>query len=224
MLTRLLLSLTLLGSLSTFGLAEEADSSADNTAAAEAHAHDHEGDHGGAHAAGPAAKPDPLATDPDLAIWTLIVFGVMLAVLRAVAWGPIVEGLAKRESNISGEIAAAAAKHEEAKTMLAQHETKMEAAADDVREMLEEARRDAEVTKSTIVADAQKMAEAERQRAIRDIEQARDSAVKHLAENSANLAIDLAGKVVQSEISSGRQSEIVREALGRMASADPSNN
>jgi len=182
------------------------------------------GAHGGGNVDIAEPKADPLATDPDLAIWTLIIFVTLLSVLRIFAWDPIVKALAAREDGITSEIDAAAAKHEAAKALLAEHETKIAAATDEVKAMLDEARRDAEATKAQIVEEARSAADAEKKRAIREVEQARDSAIKHLAEQSANLAIDLAGKVVQQEITPQRQGEIVREAMGRLASGEPSNN
>lgn len=164
-----------------------------------------------------ASKPvDPLVFDPDLALWTGIVFLGLMAILKAFAFGPISQALADREKNIAGELDAAAAKHAEAKQLLVQHEAKLAAAADEVRAMLEEARRDAEATKSGIVNEARAAAEAERQRAVREIGQARDGAIKGLAEQSARLAVELAAKVVRQEMSPERRSEVVREALGRM--------
>lgn len=171
----------------------------------------------------PTGEGDPLFFNPDLAFVTLIVFFCLLLVLKKLAWGPIVEALEARERGISDNIAAASAKHEEAKRLLAEHQAKIDAAAEDVREMLEEARRDAEATKTQIVAEARAAAEAERRRAVREIELAKDSAVKDLAEQSANLAVDLAGKVVRKEISQERQGEIVREALGLMGSGASNN-
>lgn len=171
-----------------------------------------------------AGGVNPVAVDPDLAWFTLIVFIALAALLRVVAWDPIVKALEARESNIHGEIAAAAMKHEEAKALLAEHQAKIAAATDEVKAMLDEARRDAEHTKAQIVDDARKAADAEKARAIREVEQARDAAIKHLAEESAHLAIDLASKVVKQEITAERQGEIVSEAIGRLASAEPSSN
>jgi F-type H+-transporting ATPase subunit b len=167
---------------------------------------------------------DPLATDLDLAIWTLLIFVCLAVLLKKVAWGPIVKALDAREEGISDNIAAAAAKHEEAKQLLAEHQAKINAAADDVRAMLDEARRDAEVTKTRIVSEARSAADAERQRALREIDQAKEGAIKGLAEQSARLAIDLATKVVKQDITQQRQGEIVREALGLMASSDGNKN
>lgn len=176
------------------------------------------------HSAPNTGAGDPLYMNPDLAFCTLVVFLILLAVLWKVAWGPIVQALEKREAGISDNIAAAAAKHEEAKTLLAQHQARIDEAADEVRGMLEEARRDAEKTKTQIVAEARDAAQTERNRAIRDIEVAKEGAVKGLAEHSANLAIDLATQVVKQDITAERQNEIAREALSRMAASSPNNN
>lgn len=167
---------------------------------------------------------NPLVVDPDLAIYTVIVFGVLLAVLAKFAWGPIVEALDAREQTVLDHLAAAEAKHEEAKGLLAAHEARLATAKDEVREMLEEARRDAEATKTQIVSEADAAAKAHRDRAVREIEQARDGAVRHLAETSANLAVDLAGKVVQQNLSPDQQAELVREATTRLANSSPSTN
>ncbi|MEO1497174.1 MAG: F0F1 ATP synthase subunit B [Planctomycetota bacterium] len=181
----------------------------------------HDG-HGGEHAK--AGSPDPLETDLDLAVWTGVVFLFMLAVLSQIAWKPIMDGLAAREDSIAGNLAAADSKHEEAKALLADHQAKLAGAADEVRGLLEEARRDADSTIAQAKEEAKAVADTERERAIRDIEQAKDVAVRQLAERTAGLAIDLAGKVVRQDITAERQSEIVRDALGRFADSDPSSN
>lgn len=167
---------------------------------------------------------NPLIIDPDLALWTALLFGLLLLVLWKFAWGPIVEALDAREKNVQDHLAAAEAKHEEAKGLLAAHEARLATAKDEVREMLEEARRDAEVTKAQIVSDAEAAAKSHSERAIREIGQARDGAVRELAETSANLAVDLAGKVVQQNLSTEQQAELVREATNKLANSSPSSN
>ncbi|TWT93439.1 ATP synthase subunit b, sodium ion specific [Botrimarina colliarenosi] len=209
--------------------AAEVASEAEVAAAADGDGHDadgHEeahGDHAG-HEDHPASAPDPLATDPDLALWTLGVFVAMLLILSQVAWEPIMKALKAREENIGGAIAEAQQKLEDAKGILAQHEAHLAGAADQVRELLAEAHRDAETTVAQAKANAKAEFEAERDRAMRDIDQAKDAAVRSLAERTAGLAIDLAGRVVKQDITPARQSEIVREALGRFSSNGPSAN
>ena len=201
-----------------------AEKHSDDQPHASDHAHDdaHHGD--AAHGDAAHGEPNPLAVDLDLAVWTGVVFLALLTVLGKFAWPAICQALEEREQRIADNIAAAEAKHEDAKKLLAEHEARLASAADEVRELLEEARRDAEHTKGQIIAEAKKAAAEESQRAIREVEQAKDTALHDLATTSANLAIDLAGKVVSEEISAGRQSEIVREALGTLAATTPSNN
>lgn len=173
-----------------------------------------------------AAGPNPLAIDPDLAIWTGVVFVLLFLVLSKFAWPQISAALLLREKNIADTIAAAEAKNAEAKKLLEQYELRLAAAAGEVRELMEEARRDAEHTKSRIVAEARQAAEDEKDRAVREIDRAKDGALHDLAITSANLAIDLGRQVVreQLEISPDHQARIVRDALSKLAAAAPGKN
>jgi F-type H+-transporting ATPase subunit b len=201
--------------------AQEADEPAAETAAAET-ADDHAED--AAHVDTHGGDPNPLAVDLDLAIWTGVVFVVLMLVLGKFAWPAICEALDQREQRIADHMAAAEAKHEESKRLLAQHEAKLASAADEVRELLEEARRDAEHTKSQIIAEAKKAAQEESQRAVREVEQAKDAALHELAQKSADAAIELATNVVRQQINPERQAEIIREALGKLAVNTASHN
>ncbi|MEO2048222.1 MAG: F0F1 ATP synthase subunit B [Pirellulales bacterium] len=186
------------------------------------HGDESEGAHGAEDAHG--SDPNPLAVDPDLAIWTVVVFGVLLFVLNKFAWPAISSALDERESRIEGNIAAAASKHEEAKQLLAEHEAKLAEASGQVRELLEEARRDAEHTKAQILEEAKQAATAERERVIREVDRAAEAAVQQLAETSANLAVDLASKVVQTNVTQDQQTQLVRDALAMLAQSGPSDN
>ena len=187
------------------------------------------GGHGGGHEdlghgnAG-AQLTDASEFKTDLAIYTVVVFLLLLAILDKFAWPVITSALEEREKRIEDNIASAEAQHEEAKLLLAQHEAKLATAADEVRALLEEARRDAEHTKGQILADAKKSADAERDRAVRDVERAADNAMKSLAKTSANLAVDLASKVVRQNVTADQQAQLVRDALGRLAITEPSEN
>src|SRR5262249_54714150 len=93
------------------------------------------------------ATPGPMTAtrdDADLALWSLITFLIFLAVLKKYAWGPLIEGLDKRETSVLDNIAAAEAARVKAEKMLAEHAAKLEKVQDEVREIIAEARRDAE--------------------------------------------------------------------------------
>jgi F-type H+-transporting ATPase subunit b len=176
-----------------------------------------------AEAGGHAESPNPLAVDPDLAIWTVVVFLVLLFVLGKFAWPQITAALEERERKIVDNIARAEALQNEAKRLLAEHEAKLAAAAGEVRALLEEARRDADHTKKAIEAEGQKAAKEELERALREIHRARDAAVQELAVTSANVAIDLAQKIIREQLTPEKSKQIVRDAVAKLA-AEPSKN
>jgi F-type H+-transporting ATPase subunit b len=170
------------------------------------------------------AGPNPLAWDPDLAVFTLIVFLGLFAILAKFAWPQIAAAMDERERKIADEILAAAQKHEEAKKLLAEHEAKLAATAGEIRALLDEARRDAEHTKASIVADARKETENEKVRAVTEINRAKEAAIHDLAERTANVAIDLAKEVTRKDLSTERNNELIRDAMNKLAAAQPSKN
>lgn len=178
------------------------------------------GGHGEEHGGG---NPNPLALDPDLAIFTLVVFLLLFGLLAKFAWPAISAALNEREQSIRSNIADALAKHEEAKQMLVQYEAKLASAANEVRALLDEARRDAEHTKSQILVEAKAAADAERDRALRDVERAAEAAMKDIAETIANQAVDLAGKVVSRNLTGEQHTQLVRDAMNVLA-ANTSKN
>lgn len=167
---------------------------------------------------------DPSEIKGDLAIFTFVVFLLLLLILSKFAWGPITRGLEKREHHITEQIAAAERANAEAKEMLAEYERKLASAQDEVRAILEEARRDATHTQQEIVAEAKAAAVAEMDRAKREVEIAKDQALRELAETSANLAVELAGKIIRTRLDRHQHAELVTEALARFPDRSPSSN
>jgi F-type H+-transporting ATPase subunit b len=169
-------------------------------------------------------KANLLSFQPDLAIFSALVFLALLWVLSKYAWPHISAALDERERKIEGHMAAAAAKHEEAKQLLAAHEARLAAAAGEVRALLEEARRDADHTRKRIETEGHQAAKDELDRAIREIDRAKNGAIEELSKSTANVAIDLARHIVGDRITSDQQASIVREAMGKLAAASPSKN
>jgi len=169
------------------------------------------------------AFESPAWFQTDLALWTLAVFAVLLFLLTKFAWKPIMEGLEKREQGIADLIAATRAANDEAKNMLASYERRLAEASDEVRGMLEEARRDSEATRLAIVAEARKAADDEQARAKREIGLARDEALSQIAEQAGQLAVDVAGKFLRDKLSTDDHARLVRDSVASVRSA-PSIN
>jgi len=171
----------------------------------------------------PTPSTDPAEFRGDLAIWSFAVFVLLAGLLAKFAWKPILEGLDKREQGIADTIAATRAANDEAKNMLASYERRLAEASEEVRGMLEEARRDAEATRQTIVAEARKAADDEQARAKREIGLATDDALSRIAERAGELAVDVAGKFIRQKLSADDQQQLVRDSVAAIRSA-PSVN
>ncbi len=166
------------------------------------------------------AAGNPLTVDPDLAIFSAILFSILLAILWKFAWGPISDGLEKREKSIADQIDSANAAAEKSARLLADHEAKMATASDEANQILATARKEAEVVKERIVSQANEEAERQRQRAISDIEAAKNQAVRALAQASVDSAVALAGRLVGEELDAQRHAKLIENSLDQFQSSN----
>jgi F-type H+-transporting ATPase subunit b len=200
----------LLGDPGRVGLraAAEEPAKADHAAAA----------HGGQGA--PAGeKHDPLGLALDLTVWTIVVFAVLLFVLRKFAWGPMLEGLQKREQNIRLALEEAQQAREDAQKVRSQLQAEMSQAADKVRQMMDEARRDAQYMADEMVGKARSEIQGERDRLRREIDTARDQALQQLWGHAAQLAAMISSKAVRRELNLDDHRRLVDEAIAELRGA-----
>jgi F-type H+-transporting ATPase subunit b len=191
--------------------------------APEAPSHDAEGKQSeGGH--GEKTKIDPLFFEKDLALWTGAVFLVFFFILWKFAWKPIAAGLDERERHVSDQILQAQANNEEARRLLAEYHQKLAASEAEVREILEQGRREAERLGQQIFQKAKEGTDLEKQRALREIEVATAGAIKELAEKSATLAVELAGKLVRAELDPKAHVRLIEQAVADFAKMAPSRN
>ncbi len=168
------------------------------------------------HAAGPQQGLNPLDFKADLAIYTVVVFVVLLGILWKLAWGPIVRGLDQRAQRIRNEILSAEKANAQAQQLLAEYQAKLAAAEGQVRELLERGRAQAEQLSRELLDRTRSETQVEKQRALREIELARTAALKELAEHSATLAIELAGKILQARLDPAVHAELIRRAMDQL--------
>jgi F-type H+-transporting ATPase subunit b len=195
-------------------------SSPDLQAADESHPAAEGGD--GGHAAPETGVPMPMEAKEfvnDLALWTVVTFVLFLVVLKKVAWGPLIEGLDNRESKYRKLLADAKADRDKAVALLADYEQKLKTAQGQVDEIIAEARRDADRTKTDILATAQQEAEATRKRALDDIGRARDQAVAELFDHVRANVVSATEKVLSRSLTDADDQRLIDEALAEMSAA-----
>lgn len=172
----------------------------------------------GAFAAGAAlasegANRGVFAGDVGNALWTLVIFGLVVFVLGKFAWKPILKGLNDREAFIRASLEQAKKDRDEAELRLKEYNEKLVHARKEATEIVEEARRDADTVKQKIEESGRAEAAAMIDRAKREIAIATDSAKKELYTLSADLAARVAGKLLPRELNDADHERLLREAL-----------
>lgn len=164
------------------------------------------------HGAGEAA-PSLFAGDAGVAIWTVLIFLLVVFILGRYAWKPLLSSLQAREDFIRDSLQKAREEREQAERRLAEYEEKLAAARAEATALVEEGRRDAEAVKAKIEATARDEGDKLMARARREIELARDQAVKDLHTTTARLATDLATKVLEREIRAEDHERLLADSL-----------
>jgi F-type H+-transporting ATPase subunit b len=159
----------------------------------------------------------PITWQTDLALWSLIVFVIFVAVLKKFAWQPLIMGLDRRESKIRHDIEAAESARVKSEQMLAEHASRMEKVEDEIREILAQARRDAENTRDERLAAADREVDEKLKRAVEEIELVRDKALQDLFAHMANTVAQATEHVLGRTLSDGDQDRLVDEALAGFA-------
>ncbi len=155
----------------------------------------------------------------DLGLWTIVVFVVLVFVLRATAWKPMLEGLQKREDNIHGELDQAQKANADAQAMRAEFEKKMNEAKQQVRDLIDQARKDGEQVKADMVSQATSQIQAERDRARREMQTEKEQALVELYQRSTQLATLVSAKAIRRQLTIDDQHRLVDEALNDLGVA-----
>jgi F-type H+-transporting ATPase subunit b len=166
-----------------------------------------------------AGTPNPLDLRYDTAIWAIVVFVGLLVVLRAKAWNPILEGLKKREETIRSSLQEAKKTRDEMVTMKADFQSELADAHQQIPKLMEEARKKAEEMSNEMRAKAAADIQAERERLRREVEIAKDQAIKELWEQAAQLATLISVKTLGRSLTEEDHRRLLDEAMQEMGQA-----
>lgn len=176
-----------------------------------------EGESHDAQAGAHGANPSPIDWSTDLALWSLIVFVLFVTVLRIFAWGPLSGALNAREHKIKSDIASAEEARVKAEKMLAEYQSKLAAAQDEVLKVMAEARNDAEHTRKEIMAQTEKEVSAMKERAILEIERTKDAALDELFNHMAGTVANATEKVLGRALTDADQDRLISDALAEFS-------
>jgi F-type H+-transporting ATPase subunit b len=167
-----------------------------------------------AHATG---TPNPLSIAFDTALWTVVIFLALLFILHKKAWGPILEGLQKREETIRSSLEEAKKTREEMVTLKADFQKELAEAHQQIPKLMEEARKKAEELASEMRAKAAADIQTERDRLRREVEIAKDQAIKELWEQAAQLATLISVKAIGRSLTDDDHRRLLDEAMTELS-------
>ena len=153
------------------------------------------------------------------AIATFIVFGLVLIVLYTRVWPKITKGLDERAEKIRSEIASAEAARKQARDALEQYEKSLSEARGEAQKMLDDARAQQAKLSAELKAKADVELGQMRERAMRDIEAAKRSALNEIYAQTSALATGVASKILKREIGEKDNRDLVEQSLAELKSS-----
>src|SRR2546421_8922637 len=155
-----------------------------------------------------------LTVEGGLVIWTLVVFGLLLYVLKRSAWPVLLQAVREREQRLERQLAEAAQAREEAARLLEEQKQALERARAEAQEIVTKAKVVAEKERATLLAKAREEYEQHLARAKKDIEEEKAKAILALRREAVDLSIAAAARLVGRNLGSGANK---RQGLGNPA-------
>jgi F-type H+-transporting ATPase subunit b len=148
-----------------------------------------------------------ISTGPIL--WTILNFVILLLLLRAVAWKPILKALETRESTINDALSRAEVAKSEAERILAENQKALHRAEEESQKVLRETREFAERLQSEASTKAQEESRRMLDQARQEIERSKQQALVELRGEVATLAVGAAEKILNESLDADRQKRLV---------------
>ena len=153
---------------------------------------------------------------PGLMIWTLVSFAITLWVLKRYAFGPVQKLIDDRRDRIRQSIEEADRAREEARRLLEEHRALIGQAKGQAEEILAEARKVADAQRERLRGEL----EEDRQRRLdetqRQIEQATAQALGEIRREVASLSLLAAEKITRKTLTDADQQRRIDEALSEI--------
>jgi F-type H+-transporting ATPase subunit b len=153
-------------------------------------------------------------------IWTLVTFAVVLVVLRATVWRPLLGALDEREKRISDALEEAERARKEALTLVEEHQQKLLGADTEAREIVRLAREAGERVEQEIVSKAREEAQRTTEQARRAIESEKQAAIAELRRETADLAVKAAGALIEANLDDERNRKLVEDLIAGIPSGN----
>jgi F-type H+-transporting ATPase subunit b len=155
----------------------------------------------------------PFSGDVGNALWTVVIFVLVVLVLGKFAWGPILDQLKTREKFIHDALSSAKQQREAAEATLKEYGEKLRAARAEADAIIAQSRGDAERLREEMRQKAKGEAETIVQNAERQIRLETGRALQQIRHEAADLSVMIASKLIQRNLSKEDNEKLIEDAL-----------
>ena len=161
--------------------------------------------------------PPFLQFDPGVWIWTFSVFVVLLIILRKMAWKPIMASLEERDKTIKDSLDQASRIQEETKRITEEQNKILAAARAEANSMLASSRQTAEDLRRKLEQSAQEEKARIIASANAEIDASKRAAMAELRKTTADLSIQIAEKLIQSNLDDAKSRALVDKLINEVS-------
>ena len=144
---------------------------------------------------------------------------IQLVIFKKFLLKPIKQVIADRKAKADSEIADAQKLRTEAEAMKAEYEQNLQNARTEANQIVTAAQKTATARSEEIVGEARAQAAALKQKAEADIAQERKKAVNEVKDEIGGIAMEIASKVVEREISEKNHKDLIDEFIKNVGEA-----
>jgi F-type H+-transporting ATPase subunit b len=165
-----------------------------------------------------APTNNPLSLRFNLMFWTLAIFGVLYFILHKWAFPPILGAVEKREKALEQALEQARKDREEASKLLEQQQQQIEGARTDAQKLIAEGRATAEKMRHDLLEETRREQQEMLERAKRELDTVKEKAIGQLRREAVELALAGASKVIEQNLDSAKNRQLVESYLGSLES------
>ena len=157
--------------------------------------------------------PSPFSGNVGNAVWTLVIFVLVVVVLGKFAWGPVLDLLKTRENFIHDALSAAKREKEAAQASLAEYTEKLRAARLEAAAIIQQSRDDATRLRDEMRQKAKAEADGIVRAAERQIQLETERALQQIRHEAIDLSVMIASKLIQRNLTKEDNDRLIAEAL-----------
>ncbi len=150
------------------------------------------------------------------AIAALVIFGLLLAILGRYAWKPLLAQLHRREASIAEALRRSQEREQEAQELLKFYRARMAAAESDAGEVIARGRKEAAEAREQVLTAAREETARMTAQAKEEINRTKEAAVRELYSTAADVAVDLAERVIGKSLKDQDHARLVDESLEQL--------